>query len=411
MRAVGYACLAPPAGRSAAIPAELRERLGVALPGADLNAQTTAIAHACVARGWTLTRVFSDPAGVPVGDRPGRAGALHEVDSGRAEVLVVAKLDAMGAWSDLGDLLDRAERERWALAVLDLSLDTLSGYGSRALRAVAREASAHPPAPFPTPPAELMFRVVGSDSPGRFDVGARLAVAELDRLLRAHGPGLADLDEIFDFGSGPGRLLRHLRLAAPGARLAAADQDEESIAWVRRELPFVEAAVASPLPPLPLASGRFDLIVAFSVFTHLDESYQDAWLTELERLTRPGGTVLATLHGLAKWDEIRRGPMTREPQLARHASAFERRGFLHWTGDDWGPFFPSYYHTSFHRQDYVRAHWTHWFDVLDVIEAPTLGPGYDLLSSGHDIAVLRARSPAAGPAPGRRAAGSALTPD
>ena len=37
------------------------------------------------------------------------------------------------------------------------------------------------------------------------------------------------------------------------------------------------------MPPLPLPSEQFDLIIVFSAFTHINESYQDAWLTELPR--------------------------------------------------------------------------------------------------------------------------------
>jgi len=43
----------------------------------------------------------------------------------------------------------------------------------------------------------------------------------------------------------------------------------------------------------------FDFIYAFSVFTHLSESGQVAWLAELSRILRPGGYLLMTTHGEA----------------------------------------------------------------------------------------------------------------
>jgi len=393
MRAVGYVC-EPREDRAQQVPVAVAERLGVILPGAGLDVQRAAIVDACRQRGWELGDIFVDAVGSNGSDGPqGYAQAMQELEQGRAEVLVAAKLDTVCPWPELPGLLDRAERQGWGLLALDLTLDTLTADGSAALRSLGAQARALPRSELPMPPAELMFRVVGSDSPGRFEVGGRLELEQLDRVLRAHGRGLADCHDILDFGCGPGRFLRQLRVMAPQARLCGVDQDEEAIAWVRGALPFAQTAVAGALPPLPLPAGSFDLIIVFSVFTHLDEDYQDAWLEELRRLTRPGGSVVATVHGMSKWSVIRNGPMAREPDLERMATRLERRGFLHWRGDDWGAFFPDYYHTSFHRRDYIREHWARWFDVLDVIEQQPNQPGHDALLSGHDMVLLGARDP------------------
>ena len=391
MRAVGYAC-EPREDRAQQVPAAVAQRLGVILPGAGLDVQRAAIVDACRKRGWELGDVFVDAVGSNGSDGPkGYAQAMHELEQGRAEVLVAAKLDTVCPWPELPDLLDRAERQGWGLLALDLTLDTLTADGSAALRSLGAQARALPRSELPMPPAELMFRVVGSDSPGRFEVGGRLELAQLDDVLRAHGRGLADYGDILDFGCGPGRFLRQLRAMAPQARLCGVDQDEEAIAWVRAALPFAQTAVAGPLPPLPLADASFDLVIVFSVFTHLDEDYQDAWLEELRRLTRPGGSVVATVHGMSKWEAIRNGPMAGEPDLKRMATRLDRRGFLHWRGDDWGSFFPDYYHTSFHHRDYIREHWARWFDVVDIVEQQPNQPGQHALLSGHDIVLLAAR--------------------
>jgi len=394
MRAVGYAC-APPDDRAPHVPADVRERLGVILPGAGAQTQRAAIAEACETRGWELSEVFVDAPDGHRGDRAGRARALEQLESGAAEVLVAAKLDTVCPWPELADFLDRGEREGWELLVLDLSLDTLTPEGRTALRSLGSQALALPRSEMPIPPAELMFRVIGTDSPGRFEVGGRMDLQALDGVLSAHGRGLAHFHDILDFGCGPGRFLRQLRTIAPQARLSGVDQDTEAMEWVRSELPFVKTALAGPLPPLALPDGSFDLVIVFSVFTHLDEAYQDAWLAELRRLTRPGGMVVATVHGPSKWQAIRRGPMTREPQLEQMAATLESRGFLHWRGDDWGSFFPDYYHTSFHRGGYIRERWARWFEVVDVVEPqPSQEPGRHLVLSGHDVVLLGARSQA-----------------
>ena len=72
------------------------------------------------------------------------------------------------------------------------------------------------------------------------------------------------------------------------------DSDEMAIEWIREHYPDVETAVITNegLPPLAFEDGRFDLVLGYSVFTHLNVSYQDAWLGELRRLVRPFGILL-----------------------------------------------------------------------------------------------------------------------
>ena len=50
---------------------------------------------------------------------------------------------------------------------------------------------------------------------------------------------------------------------------------------------------------LNYASQSFDLIYAFSVFTHLDIKAQKAWRDEFRRILRPRGILLLTVHGNA----------------------------------------------------------------------------------------------------------------
>ena len=71
----------------------------------------------------------------------------------------------------------------------------------------------------------------------------------------------------------------------PGTKLAASEIDEVAVSWIREHYPDVEmAAIANNgFPPAPFNDDRFDLVLAYSVFTHLSVCYQDAWLAELQR--------------------------------------------------------------------------------------------------------------------------------
>ena len=45
-------------------------------------------------------------------------------------------------------------------------------------------------------------------------------------------------------------------------------------------------------------------------------------------------------------------------------------GVAVWTEDGWDELFYPGYHTTFHTNDYIRAHWSQWFDVLSIHEEP-----------------------------------------
>jgi glycosyltransferase involved in cell wall biosynthesis/SAM-dependent methyltransferase len=148
---------------------------------------------------------------------------------------------------------------------------------------------------------------------------------------------------VLEWGCGPGRILRHLPelLGERCGRLAGSDYNGDTIAWCRTHLPAIAFAENGLMPPLPFADASFDAVYSFSVFTHLSESVQMAWASELMRVLKPGGVLLSTTHGvnylylLTRADEMRtfaRGSMVaqdgytegRKWYFAVHPPAFVR---------------------------------------------------------------------------------------
>jgi DNA invertase Pin-like site-specific DNA recombinase len=82
--------------------------------GAGLSAQAASLAAEVAHRGWTIAADYADEGvsgSVSPDRRPALAAALADLDAGRADVLVVAKLDRLSrSVVDLALLLDRAER-------------------------------------------------------------------------------------------------------------------------------------------------------------------------------------------------------------------------------------------------------------------------------------------------------------
>ncbi len=115
---------------------------------------------------------------------------------------------------------------------------------------------------------------------------AALAYGPLARHLVARVPGPVDGAVALDAGAGSG--LAGDALRALGAHVVAADREFDMAAYGATAGPTVTADVTA----LPFRSGAFDIAVAAFVVNHLPDPV--AGLTELRRVTRPGGAVLAS---------------------------------------------------------------------------------------------------------------------
>jgi DNA invertase Pin-like site-specific DNA recombinase len=94
--------------------------------GAGLAAQQTIIEAEAARRGWELVEVHTDEAasGKSLVGRAALEAAIAAVESGQAEVLVVAKLDRLSrSLLDFASLMARAQAKGWNLVALDLGID------------------------------------------------------------------------------------------------------------------------------------------------------------------------------------------------------------------------------------------------------------------------------------------------
>src|SRR5674476_86633 len=94
--------------------------------GAGLAAQQTIIEAEATRRGWVLVEVHTDEAmsGKSLVGRTALLAAIESIELGRAEVLVVAKLDRLSrSLLDFASLMARAQAKGWNLVALDLGID------------------------------------------------------------------------------------------------------------------------------------------------------------------------------------------------------------------------------------------------------------------------------------------------
>ena len=102
---------------------------------------------------------------------------------------------------------------------------------------------------------------------------------------------------ILDWGCGPARITRHLKRCCPDAQVSGSDINAKTIAWNQTHIHDIDFVLQQQSPPLPFADEQFNLVIGFSVFTHIPADVQQDWLNELYRILQPGGILWITTHG------------------------------------------------------------------------------------------------------------------
>jgi SAM-dependent methyltransferase len=113
---------------------------------------------------------------------------------------------------------------------------------------------------------------------------------------RAHGGAIASA-RVLDFGVGWGRVLRFFLRDTPGEQLVGVDVHDPLVQLCRALNPWCRFEVVDDSPPLPFGDAEFDVVFAYSLFSHFSERAHRAWIGELARVTRAGGTLVVTTWG------------------------------------------------------------------------------------------------------------------
>ena len=208
------------------------------------------------------------------------------------------------------------------------------------------------------PPRHLQVRVVGVYAPDFLESG-RGVVKDMNSVLAYAHKNLRSFGTILDFGCGCARVLRALRShVIPSQMLYGTDIDAEAIEWCKANYSQIaEFSVNPTIPPMSYADAMFDFIYSISIFTHLPEDMQFAWLQELHRVAKPGAYLILTVHGKNLYHHI--------PPESRHVMQDKGYYYLN-VGDTDG--LPSFYQTAFHAHEYIHSRWSDYFDILDIQE-------------------------------------------
>lgn len=216
-------------------------------------------------------------------------------------------------------------------------------------------------ADIPLPPAMLRFRVTESASAKEFVRIGRACARLIDEQIVASGSiDLQQPARVLDFGCGCGRTITWFIRQYPKVEFHGADVDTEAIQWCSQQFPKGRFIANQPLPPLDYPDRHFDVVYCLSVFTHLNEEMQDAWLRELHRILKPGGLLILTVHGQNATSEI----------AAEDLKVLHTAGFLHKKSRKLAGIVPDWYHTTWHSRDYIINRVSRWFHSPAYCEVP-----------------------------------------
>lgn len=116
---------------------------------------------------------------------------------------------------------------------------------------------------------------------------------------------------ILDFGGGWGRISRFFLRDTKPEHIYIVDCLSDAIYRLNATGNPCKILQNGPLPPIVGLNTKFDLICAFSVFSHLSEPFLRAWLTYLMDCLRPQGHLVITTRGRQFIDQLEQ--VYREP--------------------------------------------------------------------------------------------------
>jgi SAM-dependent methyltransferase len=211
------------------------------------------------------------------------------------------------------------------------------------------------------PPPFLRKRIHGSEDINTFEQVGRAVAADVIAYLR-RAEDLGHDFRALDFGVGCGRILTPLQDLARESwtrpnpiQWYGSDIDAQAIDWCSAYLGSRGTFVVNEtMPPLPFPDRFFDFVYSISIFTHLPEAMQFAWLKEINRVLKTGGRAVISTHSFG-------------PPRNRKEERLIAYGFHHGGGKG-AEGLPDFYQTSYHTREYIEREWAKVIAVESFIE-------------------------------------------
>jgi len=184
---------------------------------------------------------------------------------------------------------------------------------------------------------------------------------------------------VLDFGCGWGRHYRIFLRELMPARYVGIDIDPECVAICRQTIPTGNFEQSAVEPPLRFADGSFDIVYAYSVFSHLSETVHLRGVEEFARILRPGGMLVVTTLKRAHigvWDRLmREGPpwwkaflRKVEFDCERWQAGYDAGQFLFCPTGGGGVRSAEFYGEAIISPAYIRKFWSRHLDLVEHLD-------------------------------------------
>lgn len=172
--------------------------------------------------------------------------------------------------------------------------------------------------------------------------------------------------KVLDFGAGVGRVALRLH-ALHQLPTHVCDINPAAMAYLSEALPQVDCRTTPYEPPLPYADDTFDALYSISIWTHLPPDLGVAWLKEMRRILKPGGTALISTSGEKVigrrrergdkgWEHYEVADLQREGVLYHRYPSLDVDRGTH-------PGVTTSYGLTAHHPDHIRTVWGEIFTV------------------------------------------------
>ena len=297
------------------------------------------------------------------------------------------RIDAANAWQDIADILG-----------LDSSPETLADsandeviYRAFVEGSIKSKKLSNKLHNYPFPDITNLGRY--SDPSMEYHLGGGLNTAiGITQKAEKYKHPFESASNVFDFGCGTSRILRYMIEFLSGPQYYGSEVFDENVEWGKCAFPEVIYIHQNNFPPLDIQDSTFDIIYAYSIFTHFEEKIHLQWLSELHRTLRKGGLLILTVHGepilrRCEEDEDVRKPMyVCNQDYEELCDKFYKYGYVYYSCYDQkqllnGGLDSDVFGIAYISKEYIRGKWTDKFQILEHDEGA--------ISNWQDYVVMR----------------------
>lgn len=229
------------------------------------------------------------------------------------------------------------------------------------------------------PDADTQRSFVGADGAATLHEAFSF-YTHLKNRTAALGKPLAHGTNFLDFGCGWGRFLRFFWKDVGADALHGCD------IWP----PVIDLCRELGLPGnldrlyhwgrLPYPDASMDIVMSYSVFTHLPEKPHRHWMAEIARVMRPGGVFVLTLEprrfldfvealpeGATGWEADLRRHL---PQIPLLRQRYEQGEIAFMPSGGTGDFGSAVYGDAVVPPAFIQRHWSEWFTIREYLDDP-----------------------------------------